>query len=54
MEIVFFVIWGICTLSCVLIIPIGIKMESLSDDNRLKKWWMKHIVDLVPNKKNSI
>lgn len=54
MEIVFFIIWGICTLSCVLIIPIGAKIESLSDNNRLKKWWKKHIVDLEPNEEDSI
>ena len=31
MDIVFFIIWGICTLWCFLIIPIGNKIEKLDD-----------------------
>jgi hypothetical protein len=54
MEIVFFIIWGVCTLSCVLIFPIDNRIGRLSDDNKLKKWWMKHIISNGPNEKDSI
>jgi hypothetical protein len=54
MEIVFFIIWGLCTLWCFLIIPIGNKIEKFDDNNRLKKWWRKHIISDGPNEKDSI
>jgi hypothetical protein len=45
MEIAFFIIWVICTLSSILIIPIDNKIEKLDDNSRLKQWWKKHITD---------
>jgi hypothetical protein len=45
MDIVFFIIWGVCSLWCILIIPIGNKIEKLDDSSRLKQWWKKHIAD---------
>jgi len=54
MEIVFFIIWVVVALSCVLIFPISNRIGRLSDDNKLKKWWMKHIVSFDPNEKDSI
>ena len=45
MDIVFFIIWGICTLSCILIFPIGNRIEKLDDNHRLKKRWKKNIMD---------
>jgi hypothetical protein len=50
MDIAFFILWGIGVLWCVLIIPIGNKIEKLDDNNRLKKWWVKHIISTDPNK----
>lgn len=52
MDIAFFVIWGIGTLWCFLIIPVGNKIEKLDDSSRLKKWWKKHIADLDPYDKS--
>jgi hypothetical protein len=45
MDITFFIIWGICTLSCILIFPIGNRIEKLDDSSRLKQWWKKNIMD---------
>ena len=45
MDIAFFILWGICTLSCILIFPIGNRIEKLDDNHRLKKWWKKNIMD---------
>lgn len=52
MDIAFFVLWGVCTLWCFLIIPIGNKIEKLDDNSRLKKWWEKHIVKHDPYDKS--
>jgi hypothetical protein len=54
MDIVFFIIWGVCTLSCILIFPIGNRIEKLDDNSRLKKWWVKHIISEDLNKEDSI
>ena len=54
MEIVFFIIWVVGALLCVLIFPINNRIERLSDDNKLKKWWMNHIISFDPNEKDSI
>jgi len=52
MGIVFFIIWGICGLLCLLVIPIGNKIEKLDDSSRLKQWWKKHIADWDPYDKS--
>ena len=54
MEIVFFIIWGLCTLWCVLIFPIDSCIEKRDDNSRLKKWWKKHITDWDSYKDKSI
>jgi hypothetical protein len=45
MDIAFFIIWGVATLWCILIIPISNKIEKLDDKSRLKQRWKKHIAD---------
>ena len=45
MEIVFFILWFICVLICITIIPISDRVEKLNDNSCFKKWWRKHIAD---------
>ena len=52
MGVIFIIIWVVLSLSCMLIIPIGIRIEKLNDNHRLKKWWMKHIVKRYPDEDN--
>jgi hypothetical protein len=48
MDVIFFILWGLGILLCVLIVPIGDKIEKLNDKSRLKQWWEKHIVSDNP------
>ncbi len=52
MEIVFLTIWGVLSLLCVLIIPIGYRIEHLDDDNWLKQWWENHMISINPYEKD--
>lgn len=53
MDIIYFIIWLVISSLGILIFPIGNRIERLDDDNRLKKWWKKHITDWEPNDNNS-
>jgi hypothetical protein len=52
MDVAFFILWGIGVLWCLLIIPIGNRIEKLDDNHRLKKWWEKHIASQDPYDKS--
>jgi hypothetical protein len=52
MEIIFFILWVIGILICVLIIPISDRVEKLDDGCCLKQWWKNHIVNWDPYDKS--
>ena len=49
MEIVFFILWVIGILICVLIIPIcDIVEKNIDEKSRFGKWWRNNIIGIEP------
>lgn len=54
MDLTYFILWLVFASIGLLIFPIDRWMEKRDDNNRLKKWWKKHITDWDSSKDKSI
>lgn len=53
MDVVYFLIWFAVSFLWVLLFPIENRIDKMSEDSGLKKWWRKNVIAPDPNQKET-